>query len=278
MTEIPVRVKRLGVASHTYEDIKLPILDPHLVIDYLFQETGLHISPAVVKRFWYIKRELAKERWALNSPATSDHIPLAVYGDACQCKGGKLLGIFISLPLWRARSTRSSRWLICALEEARLWGTNTLNTIMRRVTFSLNMLFDGWDLERGKQLAGGRLFTLTELRGDWLWHKQLWNFSSSWKSLTNICYRCDCKARSQNPHKLFWDIDGGVWHEYTRPEFITSQLGNSHPCSLTWNTDTLNFFIPLARSHVCQTFGFWPLIIFLGVRIPVRISIPQIPQ
>lgn len=205
------------------------------MIDYLFQETGLHISPAVVKRFWYIKRELARERWALNSPATSDHIPLAVYGDACQCKGGKLLGIFISLPLWRARSTRCSRWLICALEEARLWGTDTLNAIMMRVTFSLNMLFDGWDLERGKQLAGGRLFTLTELRGDWLWHKQLWNFSSSWKSLTNICYRCDCKARSRNPQQLFWNIDGGVWHEYTRSEFITSQLRNCHPSSLTWN-------------------------------------------
>ena len=160
---------------------------------------------------------------------------MAIYGDACQCKGTKLLGIFISFPLWRAASTRASRWLLCALEESRLWNTQTLNTIMKRITFSLNMLFDGWDLEKNKQIADGRLFTLTELRGDWLWHKQLWNFTSSWKALTNICYRCDCKARSANPKELFWRIDDGEWHEYTRLEFIMTQLHkNRHPSTMSW--------------------------------------------
>lgn len=234
-TEIPLRVKRVGVHSGTYEDIKFPLFDPHVVVDYLFREVGLSINPDIVRRFWYIKRDLAKEPWAVSSPATSEHIPVAIYGDACQCKGTKLLGIFISFPLWRAASTRASRWLLCALEESRLWNTQTLNTIMRRITFSLNMLFDGWDLEKNKQIADGRLFTLTELRGDWLWHKQLWNFTSSWKALTNICYRCDCKARSANPKELFWRIDDGEWHEYTRLEFIMTQLHkNRHPSTMSW--------------------------------------------
>ena len=230
-----MRVKRVGVASKTFEDIQLPLLDPHALVDYLFQQTGLVIPENVVNHFWYIKRHLAKEKWAVNSPASSSHIPIAVYGDACQCKGVKLLGIFLSFPLWRATSTRCSRWLLCALEESRLWGTDTLSAIMERITFSLNMLFDGWDLENEKTLAGGRVFTLTELRGDWLWHKQLWNFTSSWKAMKNICYRCDCVARDANPKKLFWNIDEGDWHEYNRCEFITSQLHkNNRPCNKAW--------------------------------------------
>ena len=47
---------------------------------------------------------------------------------------------------------------------------------MKRITFSLNMLFDGWDLEKNKQIADGRLFTLTELRGDWLWQQTIMEF------------------------------------------------------------------------------------------------------
>ena len=232
-TEIPLRVKRVGVHSGTFEDIMFPLLDPHTLVDYLFRETGLNIQPDIVEQFWHIKRNLAREKWALASPASSSHIPIAIYGDACQCKGTKLLGIFLSFPLWRAASTRNSRWLLCALEEARLWGTQTLNAIMRRITFSINMLFDGWDLEKNTQLALGRVFTLTELRGDWLWHKQLRNFSSSWKALKNICYRCDCKARSPNPKDLFWNIDDGKWTEYNRAQFMTSQLGkNQQPCTM----------------------------------------------
>ena len=139
-------------------------------------------------------------------------------------------------PVWRAKSTRCSRWLICGIEEGKLWGTQTLNAIMKRVAFSLNLLFDGWDSERGVPLAGGRLFTLTELRGDWLWHKQLWNFTSSWKSLKNICYRCDCVGRSNDPKDLYWEIDKGAWHEYSRGEFIACQLrDNHHPSNRAWN-------------------------------------------
>ena len=237
VTHIPVRVKRTGVASGTFEDIQLPMLDPHRLVDHLFHNVGLDIPQNIVNRFWHMKRNVAKEKWALDSPASKNHIPIAVYGDACQCRGGvKLLGIFLSFPLWRAKSTRCSRWLICGLEEGKLWGTQTLNAIMKRIAFSLNLLFDGWDSERGVSLAGGRVFTLTELRGDWLWHKQLWNFSSSWKSLKNICYRCNCVGRSDNRKDLYWEIDRGEWHEYSRGEFIACQLqNNQHPSTRACN-------------------------------------------
>ena len=234
---LPVRVRRTDLATGTWENVRLPMLDPHLLVDYLFQTAGVNIPMSIVHRFWDIKKNLAREKWAVDSPASPQHIPIAIYGDACTVRGNiKVLGIFLSFPLWRAKSTRCSRWLVCALEEAKLWGTETLNTIFKRITFSLNMLFNGWDVERDVQLAGGRIFTVTELRGDWLWHKQCWNFSSSWLAMKNMCYRCDCKGRSANATDLFWNIDEGDWHEYNRTEFIANQLGgNRCPCNVILN-------------------------------------------
>lgn len=233
-TMLPVRVKKLHVDTQAYEDILLPLLDLHLVMDFLFTTGGIDLPSEIVNQFWHVKRNLAREEWALTSPATVNHIPVALYGGSCTCKGQiKMLGIFVSLPLWRGKSTRCSRWCLCAFEEARLWGTQTLNAIMKRIAFSLNMLFDAWDSERGVALAGGKKFTLTELRGDWLFHRQLWNFSSKWTTLANVCYRCDCKGRSNDANKLYWEIDGNQWHEYSRTEFITDQLGHTTPCNAT---------------------------------------------
>lgn len=254
-----VRVKKIDVDTKAYEDIMLPLLDLHLVMDFLFTTGGVDIPADIVNRFWYIKWNLAQEEWAINSPATSNHIPVALYGDACVCKGQvKILGIFASLPLWRGKSSRCSRWCLCAFEEARLWGTETLNTIMKRIAFSLNMLFDAWDSERGVALAGGQKFTLTELRGDWLYHKQLWNFSSKWTALTNVCYRCDSKGRSNNPNKLYWQIDDHEWHEYSVAEFLTEQLGNTTPCSAT-----------SIYKHFLSVFFWWVVVVSSSIIIVV---------
>ena len=120
------------------------MLDPHLLVDYLFQTAGVNIPMSVVHRFWDIKKNLACERWAVDSPASPEHIPVAIYGDACTVRGNiKVLGIFLSFPLWRAKSTRCSRWLVCALEEAKLWGTETLNAIFKRICSSMAGMWNG---------------------------------------------------------------------------------------------------------------------------------------
>ena len=254
---LPIRIRRTDVETHTYEDVSLPLVDPHRLVDYLFTDCGLEIPTPIVHRFWEIKRNLARESWALHSPATMNHIPIAIYGDACTIKGNaKMLGIFLSFPLWRAKSTRCSRWLLCGIEESKLWGTDTLNCIMKRITFSLNLLFDGWDCERGVQLAGGRVYTVTELRGDWLWHKQVWNFSSTWQNLSNLCYRCDCKGRSRDSKTLYWNIDEGEWHEYSRAEFMVHQLGEcKNPCNMA-TLLALQVFLVCSLEGIDVDWGF----------------------
>ena len=70
------------------------------------------------------------------------------------------------------------------------------------------------------------------MRGDWLYHKLVWQFSSRWNRLRDICYLCDCKGRSPNEGDLFWNLDG-QWLEYDRVDFLLRQLGNRpRPCAL----------------------------------------------
>lgn len=204
-----------------------------------------------MEQFWHLTRDLGREPWALVSPASRRHIPLAIYGDSCQIKGGeKLMGIFLSLPLWRPQSTRCSRFLMVAIEENRLWGIETCDTIMAFLASRLNLLFDGIDSD-GQTLANGRLFTVTEMRGDWLYHKMVWQFSSRWNRLKDICYLCDCKARSHDEGDLFWNLDG-KWHEYDRIGFLLHQLGSRpRPCAL-YHVQRRNFNL------TCQHLGSSP--------------------
>ena len=117
ITYIDVKVKRLNFTNQT-EIIKVPFLDPDTVMQYLIN-AGLTIPQEQVVEFWENKRH-SGETWVENCPATNQHIPIAIYGDACRLytarKDSKYLGIFISLPLWRPRSTRYSRWCIFSIE------------------------------------------------------------------------------------------------------------------------------------------------------------------
>ena len=238
-TKLRVVVRKSKIHTNECEHVDLPVLLPHHIIDYLFTETGLDIPSEAVRQFWHVVRDLGREPWAVASPASRDHIPLGIYGDSCQIKGGeKMMGIFLSLPLWRPKSTRCSRFLMVAIEESRLWPSETCDTIMGFLVSSLNLLFDGFD-ENGQTLAKGRPFTVTEMRGDWLYHKMVWQFSSRWNRLKDICYLCDCKGRSQKDEELFWNVDG-QWHEYDRVDFILRQLGHrARPCALTSRASSL---------------------------------------
>ena len=222
--------------SDEFEDTATMVLDPHKLIHHLFTKVGMRIDPLAVKEFWHIKRNVAKEPWAMESPASDMHIPLASYGDSCRIHNGptKMLGLFISLPLWKAKSTRCSRFCIWACEESRLWKRSTLDTVLQRVTYSLNLLYEGLD-EYGQVLAGGCKFTCTELRGDWLWHKECFGFSSSWnwRRKKDICYRCTARAEGPCSTLYFnhWD-EHPSWHEYGLAEWIVNQLGHrQRPCT-----------------------------------------------
>ena len=212
-------------------------MDPHRVVHELFTSVGLDISPATVRAYWNHHRNVIKEPWACNSPASPDHIPMALYGDAAKIldDGTKIVGIFASLPaVWRPCSSRCARWCLFAVEEHKLYGPHTLNAVFRRIVFSCNLLFHGTDPDQpGLVLAQGRKFVVTELKGDWLRHKQIWRFFSSWTRVAEVCFRCSAKGRSRNPAELFYCLDEHpAWEEYDVAGFLARQLVEPHPCRL----------------------------------------------
>ena len=134
---------------------------PHEIIAYLFNQGGLHIDPEEVRHFWRTSRQ-NKEPWALHSKASESHIPLGFYGDGATLifKYGKhesVIGLFMSLPLWRPRSVRCSRYLLFVIEEASLWRHHTLNCILRKLVWSYNLLDSGIHPSMG--MGGERLPT-----------------------------------------------------------------------------------------------------------------------
>lgn len=224
-------MKKLNYTNE-FEMVKAPLLDPDSVMAYLFFQAKLKISAQEVSEFWNMKRGSGEER-AMLSPATTEHIPIAVYGDSCRLyngqPGSKYLGIFISLPLWRPHSTRYSRWCIFSMECAKLFGRETLHPILQRITYKLNLLFEnGVEGPDGQKLK----FSCTEIRGDWEWHKQLFDLTSSWKSIANVCFRCTACARAANPKKLYYCLDDDAdWTEFSLTEFLATQIKNDLTCT-----------------------------------------------
>ena len=144
-----------------------------------------------------------------------------------------MIGIFLSLPLWRPYSTRCGCWCLWALEEHKLYRHVTLNKVYRRIAYSLNIAFKGLDPD-GSLLANGRVFCLTELKGDWLWHRQIFRFFGNWQQTKNVCYRCSAAGKGHEAGLFFnfWD-DQPAWEEFDTGAFFARQLTKPDPCALT---------------------------------------------
>ncbi len=229
--------------------VNLEMLEPYDVIRYLFQDVGLRIPQEQIHGFWDHWRSVGAE-WALHTEATRDHIPIGLYGDGARVRQPsfaevqKIVGLYINIPLFRPRSIRMSRWLIFAIDEKHLYREVTLNTILRRAVWSLNLLFDGTYPAKGPyggdfdpQLAGKNIcdyrFAVTELRGDQLWHKQVWRFKASWKAGVNESVCCMCDVRNQG-HQAYYRIENEdeIGPEFSLFDFINHQLPARNPCNL----------------------------------------------
>ena len=232
-----------------FEEVDLPMLDPHAVIAYLFNEAGVEIGMHKVEAFW-------KHHQQVGSPfletfdGTNQHVPLGLYGDGARARQQayqepeKVVGLFINLPLWRPRSARHSRFLIFAIEEHLCVGRRTMNRIYQRITWSLNHLFTGrWpshdmlgnpinSAKAGTFLTvDQKKFALTEHRGDWSFYKWLLGFRSSWKAGTNVpvCYRCAAYgAGHPSTHYYHVGENAQVWGTiYNASEFIAREMPTS---------------------------------------------------
>ena len=118
---------------------------------------------------------------------------------------GESFWYFLSLPLWRPRSSRFSRWLLFSIDETLLFGRKTLNKVFALITWSINMMFWGRfprvdmhgqrlqsDLAGQSLTKHNRSFALTEFRGDWSYFKLIFGLTSSWKGGANVpvCFLC----------------------------------------------------------------------------------------
>lgn len=180
-------------------------IEPHRLMHALVTELGLDIPMQRVHDYWRIHRDELQDDWAVQSPASNDHIPFALYGDGAKIHddGTKVAGIFLSLPaVWKPRSCRCARWCVFAIEEHVQYHRYTMDAVLRFVTASSNVLFHGVDPITGLVLCNGLKFTVTELKGDWQWHKLVMRFRSSWQKLDSVCFLRDAKGRSHDPLKL----------------------------------------------------------------------------
>lgn len=180
---------------------ELTLLEPFSIVKYMFGEAGVSVDYDAVKKFWSHHKAMGSP-WALNSTATDEHIPLGLHGDGAKVRqlayqpAQKIVGIWLNAPLWRPKSVRASRWLIAAIKEEDLYQHYTLDCLYKRITWSLNCLHSGvfpstgpnGETLEGKKLAragtpicDGKVFAVTEVRADWVYHKQVLRFQSSWK-------------------------------------------------------------------------------------------------
>lgn len=229
-----------------YQNVELEVLEPHKVLNYLFDECGIEVPQTSVRTFWQHHHRV-NAPWLENCDASHDHMPIGLYGDGARCRQQsyrppeKVFGIFLSLPLWRPKTSRFSRWLLFSIDETLLYGRKTLNKVFALIAWSINCAFHGsfptvnMQGERILSASSGRpltrcgtSFALTEFRGDWSYYKLIFGLDSSWKGGTNksVCYLC--KAFGQGPPQTqYYHIDehAHCWGTmYDKVQFLVNEM------------------------------------------------------
>ena len=226
--------------------VDLELIDPHVMVSYLWNTIGLRIDSECVKTFWAHHRTVASPWTEVCRDAPDTMIPLGIYGDSARARQlpysapEKVVGIFMNCPLFRPKSVRQSRWLLFVLEEELLVGRETLNAVYRRLTWSFNILRHGLKPTRGpsnEQLsqspgvpitADGYKFFCAEIRGDWAWHKFTFGLMSSWKAGTNapVCWKCPVYATGDAATQYYHVDEQSVdrFPEHTLVEFILKEM------------------------------------------------------
>ena len=213
--------------------VKVPVLLPHRVLDYLFNVLKIEISAAELKRFWDHCQRFCE--WAKFGISDGSHIPVGLYGDTARYGSGfdqsKVTGCFLSLVLWRPKSTRMSLWLLWNLNGALSLGFRSHNPLYLAVVQSLNAAYDGVTPE-GNPL--GHKFCVTQLKGDWEYHWQTLRLRRYWKTRF-ICWRCDAENHPHAEHS-FVDVmsDAPSWLTTLKShnDFVVNMVRDDYLCIL----------------------------------------------
>lgn len=214
---------------------QFPMYDVHEVLEFVWCKLGAQVSAEEIQFYWDHFRRL-EALWAVAHPATRDHCPVGIYGDeAVFTKGNdKFLGITLNMPLYRPGGNPfDSRWLLFIMRHCLFLGPQTLRPVWHRVAWSLNIAFTGRKPQHGpnmeplskraqevagQEIAGGQKFALTEIRGDWKWHLEVFELSTWW-SCNRICHQCPA---TRVPGRLIYSRFGrrGGWPIRTTGNFL----------------------------------------------------------
>ena len=235
-----VRAPLKSKAPCGYTETDIDVIDPLSLAHYLFNVIGLDISPHLCQEYWGHFRSRGAG-WATHSSASSLHVPMSLYGDDCKIRQKeKMVGIFLSFPLWRPRTVRCSKFLLCAVQDELLYRHVTLDKIFRYLVWALNCLhigryprcgIDGGSLDSarackaGQEIAPGRCFAIAEVKGDWAWFKKIFRFQSSWKGGSKVPVCFHCRAFSQRP-RIYYEVgeDSECWSsEYGAIDWLLEQ-------------------------------------------------------
>ena len=229
-----------------------PMVYPHRILAFLFDQVELEMPSCDVQTFWNHSRTVG-EPWACDHPATEWHVPVGLHGDGAklwtQYRIEKYVAVWLNLPLFRPRSVRHSRFLLFSLPKWKIIKNRSLNVFWRKIVWSLNAAFTGMNPcvgPGGQALTGGHLeraghpicksqrkFALTELRGDWEWHRDVWRFSASWQSQV-VCFRCPAVTRGNEPYVYYNNSSTCRWlpEEFTLNQFVSRRLKEKQLCAL----------------------------------------------
>ena len=86
----------------------------------------------------------------------------------------KILGVYLSCPVWRPKSIRCSKWLVFAILEDQFFSWKTLHAIYRRLAWALNILFVG-------------LMPAKDLRWEFNVPFQMWTGAIPYEQENQIC-------------------------------------------------------------------------------------------
>ena len=152
-------------------EMELPVLLPHKILEHLLLKCELALEDGLVQKYWE-NLEKSGEESALKSKEYRQVVgeqvwPVGIHGDEASMSiqnapFDKIWGVFLSVVLFRPKATRTSRFLMFAVESSRVLDVqSTIYPLLEAVKNSLNFA-----CEIG---VGGRRFLLSELRGDQAW-------------------------------------------------------------------------------------------------------------
>ena len=236
--------------------VDIPVLLPHKVLSYLFDRVGLEVCEQQLAAYWRHVKAFCP--WANNDLLDGEHIPLTLYGDSARYGQGfdqsKVTGCYLSMVLWRPRSTRMSQWLLWSLNAELSLGWRSHYPLYLALVKSLNAAFDGLTPE-GRKL--GRKFCVTQFKGDWEYHWQTWRLSRYWRTRL-VCWRCDAENHDSARHSMLDFSDRPAWlgTQISHNRFVAELLPHSGICVLAaWYSSWPQVGFPNVNPDKHKLFG-----------------------